>query len=108
MLWLSFPSHIDIPRFIEQTGVKLDSLAEITQEHAEDTVLVHVVYSTERPPQAVIYDSTDSIFVPVNLRGLSVSVPYLLPRGLVGEMLSAIKPISQPGNVRPKSEPKSD
>jgi len=85
MLWLRFPGHVDIPRFVKQAGVQLKSFEELEQEDTSTSILVHVVYSTDQAPRAVIHDPTDSVFVPVNVSGLSVSVPYLLPRVLVVE-----------------------
>jgi hypothetical protein len=109
MLWLRFPPSVNVPWFIEQAGKELESLADLSQEDAGSSVLVHVVYSTDQPPRAVIHDPTDSVFFPVNVSGLSVSVPYLLPRGLISEMVSAMEPISQPGGVtrKPKNPPES-
>lgn len=108
MLWLRFPNHIDVPRFIQEVGEQLGSFEELEQKDIAASVLVHVVYSTDQPPRAVIHDPTDSVFVPVKVGGLSVSIPYLLPRALVTEMLGAISPVQQPGRVSRKKNPKSD
>jgi hypothetical protein len=106
MLWLRFPGHVDIPRFVKQAGVQLKSFEELEQEDTSTSILVHVVYSTDQAPRAVIHDPTDSVFVPVNVSGLSVSVPYLLPRVLVVEMLAALSPTQQPGDLSPKKKKK--
>lgn len=97
MLWLTFPKHINIPFFIEQAGTKLDTFEALDDSNAKGSVLVHVVYSTDGPPRAVIHDRTDELFVPVGVRGLSVCESYVLPRRLVDEMLDALPPVSQPG-----------
>lgn len=96
MLWLKFPLHIDVPQFIKNAGVFVESLGDLVDEDANNSVLVHVVYSTDGPPRAAIHDSEDSMFLPVDVPGLSVSVPYLLPRELVSEMVSAMEPGEQP------------
>lgn len=92
MLWLNFPPHVNVPFFMEKSGTRLKSFSELKQEDAGESVLVHVVYSTEQPPRAVIHDTSDTVFLPLNVSGLSVSVPYLLPRGLVDAMLDALPP----------------
>ena len=97
MLWLQFPSHINVPFFIEQAGMKLESFEQLDDVDVDSSILVHVVYSTSDPPRAAIHDRTDELFLPVGVSGLSVSEAYVLPKELVDEMLNALPPVSQPG-----------
>lgn len=108
MLWLRFPPQMDVPTMIEQVGKRLGSLSELEDNHVDKYVLAHVVYSTNRYPRVMVHDVSDTFYSPVGVEGLSVSIPYLLPKILVNEIIASMRPVSQPGPRRHKTKEEFD